>query len=292
MSLAILGVRVDPLTHTEVLGVIDNLLESNVPRYIVTVNPEFVMAAQKDVEFRGILNRADLALADGIGLLWAASFLAEPFSLAAMKSGQARFWWCVRSAVLKAVSLLLFPSFIRGSIPERVSGSDLLLELVARSQNRQLRIALIGGTNGTAQRAANTLVSRFPKAHIVLSDSGIQCSIDSQGRLRYDRDEQRKLLDRISNAKPDIVFVGFGQRKQEKWIAESFRHLKSVKLFMGVGGTFDMLAGVTRRAPRFFQTHGIEWVWRWMQEPRRASRMSTATVRFMIRIGKEKYGTH
>lgn len=286
MSIEILGVRIDPLTHTEALGVIDNLLQSNVPRYIVTVNPEFIIAAQTDTEFRGILNRADLALADGIGILWASSFLAEPLSIAATKSARVRWWWCARTAVLKALILLLFPRWIRGGIPERLSGSDLVPKLVKRYQ---IRIALIGGKNGVAQRAANALVERFPTTHIVLADQGIECFIDSDGYLRYDREAQQQLLLKIRDARPDIVFVAFGQRKQEKWIAENFRHLQGIKLFLGVGGTFDMLAGVTTRAPKFFRVHGIEWVWRWGLEPWRASRMINATVRFISHVLKEKY---
>jgi N-acetylglucosaminyldiphosphoundecaprenol N-acetyl-beta-D-mannosaminyltransferase len=194
--------------------------------------------------------------------------------------------------MLKALLLFTFPRWVHGVIPERVSGSDLVPELVKRSQVYHLRVALVGGGNGVAARAANVLVSRFPKAQIVLTDQGLECTVDSESRLRYDTDAQRQLLLRIADARPDIVFVGFGQRKQEKWIAESFRHLPHVKLFMGVGGTFDMLAGSTARAPKFFQTHSIEWVWRWMLQPWRVGRIFTATMRFMIRVGKEKYGTH
>ncbi len=289
MSVEILGVHVHTLAHESVMSVIDELLRSPVPRYIVTVNPEFIMAAQSDREFLRILNEADLALADGIGLLWAASLLAEPFSIAATKNPSARMWWCLRTAALKACMLLLFPRWLQSPIRQRVSGSDLVPELVAKYQDRAVRVALIGGRGGTAQQAANVLVERYPRAHIVLADPGIECSIDSEGRLRYDRQQQQRLLERIAAAKPDIVFVGFGQRKQEKWIAESFRHLSGVNIFMGVGGTFDMIAGTTARAPRFFRTRGMEWIWRWMLEPWRAGRMMTATIRFMSRVITEKY---
>ncbi len=289
MSLKILGVRVDPFTREQILGIIRTFLDSDVPHYVVTVNPEFIIAAQKDREFLTILNAADLSLADGIGVLWAASLLAEPLPPRVKVDHRARWRWIVRTAAAKAIAVALFPEWIKNAIPARISGSDLIHELITFASHLGRRIAFVGGRRGVAHRAANALLRDCPKAHIVLADDGIELSVDEMGRLRYTESDQRALLHRIAQGRPDILFVGFGHLKQEKWIKASFRHLPGVRLFMGVGGSFDFLAGRIRRAPRFFQRHGLEWTWRWVLEPTRTPRMLDATIRFMAQVMKEKY---
>ncbi len=286
MPLEILGVRVDPLTHREVRGVIESFLQSSVPHYIVTINPEFIMAARNDVEFRTILNNADLAIADGIGVLWAASLLTEPVPLYLKTNQKARWRWTVRTGLAKAFAIALFPSWIRAAVPARVSGSDLVREL---ARETKARIAFIGGRRGVAHRAANMLLKHNLKSHIIMTDDGLELSIDAEHHLRYDEGEQQALLLRIQNAKPDVVFVAFGGQKQEKWIVDSFRHLPHVKLLIGVGGSFDFIAGELARAPRVLQYRGLEWVWRWVLQPWRAKRMMNATIRFMRRVMEEKY---
>ena len=109
----ILGVRVDSVTYDDVIDIMSNWIDEGGPHQIATVNPEFVMAAQRDARFRGTLRSADLCVADGVGLLWAARLLGQ-------------------------------------SLPERVTGSDLVPRVAAEAAARGWRAYLLGAAPGVA----------------------------------------------------------------------------------------------------------------------------------------------
>ncbi len=94
------------------------------------------------------------------------------------------------------------------------------------------------------------------------------------------------LTSAINKAKPDILLVALGAPKQEKWIAENLPKLPSVKLAIGVGGTFDFISGLVRRAPRFMRALGFEWLWRLLIQPWRFRRIFNATIKFIATVLK------
>ena len=98
-----------------------------------------------------------------------------------------------------------------------------------------------------------------------------------------------ELIQRINKTKPDIIFVAFGSPKQEEWIHESLKRIPSVKLAIGVGGSFDFISGKTKRAPLIFQKLWLEWLWRLILEPRRIGRIYNATVKFSWLIFKRSF---
>jgi N-acetylglucosaminyldiphosphoundecaprenol N-acetyl-beta-D-mannosaminyltransferase len=91
------------------------------------------------------------------------------------------------------------------------------------------------------------------------------------------------LVERINQTSPDILFVAWGQPKQEKWVAKNLTRLNA-KVFIGIGGTFDFVAGEIKRAPSFFQNFGLEWLWRFFKEPRRIGRIFTAVPKFIFTV--------
>lgn len=121
----ILGVRVHIVTMAETLAWIEAAVDARAPRQICTANPEFVMEAQTDAEFKAVLNRADLVVPDGVGLLWAARRLGRP-------------------------------------IPERVAGSDLVTRIAERGAQHGWRLFFLGAAEGVAQRAAENLLAQYP----------------------------------------------------------------------------------------------------------------------------------
>ena len=121
----ILGVRVDDVTHQEAMSHCATLVADSVPRYVVTPNPEFVMVARKDPEFRAILNRSDLSIPDGGGLLLAARLRGTP-------------------------------------LREQVRGTDLAYKLVEMAPRRNWRLFLLGAAPGVAESAAHKLQQRYP----------------------------------------------------------------------------------------------------------------------------------
>ncbi len=145
-------------------------------------------------------------------------------------------------------------------LPARVTGVDLVPRLAALSVRKGYGIFLLGGRMGVADRASEMLKRKFPGVNIVGTYSPAETSL-----IRMDHAE---ILNRVHAARPDILLVAFGNPKQEKWIWMHRKRL-GVPLAMGVGGSFDILVGDTRRAPRWIQQCGMEWAMRFLQEPAR-----------------------
>ena len=145
-------------------------------------------------------------------------------------------------------------------LAERVTGVDLVPRLAELSARKGYKIFLLGARPGVADRAGRLLEARYPGVRIVGTFSPAQ-----ENLIRMDHTE---ILRQIHAVSPDILLVAFGNPKQEKWIWMHRKRL-GVPLAMGVGGSFDILVGDMRRAPRWIQRCGLEWVMRFLQEPMR-----------------------
>jgi N-acetylglucosaminyldiphosphoundecaprenol N-acetyl-beta-D-mannosaminyltransferase len=247
MTINILGINISTDSKQEVLKKIsDFLLPSSQSRYyIVTPNPEFLLAARKDEEFFYILNQADVAVPDGIGLTFAGLFM--------------------------------------GKIIRRISGVDLMLDICEFAEKENKSIFLLGGENGAAEQAAEKLKLKFPRLKIAGAEEGLKPGSWKlrSGKWLKGKIESKKLEAKINEARPDILFVAFGHPKQEKWAYHSLPNLNSVRLAMGVGGSFDFIAGKIKRAPKLMRSCGLEWLWRLMQEPqKRLPRIYDAVIIF------------
>lgn len=164
----------------------------------------------------------------------------------------------------------------------RVAGADLVPALVGRAASAGRRIALYGGAPGVAERAAAILVERSPGADI-WADAG---------PVFRDLDELTDShLEPLRAAAPDICCVAFGNPKQERFIAR-FGSSLAIPVMIGVGGTLDFLVGAQRRAPRWMQRTGIEWLHRASTDPRRlARRYARDAAVFLPRIGRDAITT-
>jgi N-acetylglucosaminyldiphosphoundecaprenol N-acetyl-beta-D-mannosaminyltransferase len=138
-------------------------------------------------------------------------------------------------------------------------------------------VFLYGSAPGVAARAAAVAAGRHPGLQI----AGTHHGFDGDGAA---------VADEIRRAAPDFLFVGLGTPAQERWIARHRERLP-VALAMGVGGSFDVLAGHVRRAPRALQRSGLEWAFRLAQEPRRlGGRYLSANSRFLMLLLRARLG--
>jgi N-acetylglucosaminyldiphosphoundecaprenol N-acetyl-beta-D-mannosaminyltransferase len=215
--LYILGVKVDNFTLSESLEKIESFLTGGQQHYIVLPYADFFVEAQQDAEFKDILNKADLSLADGFGPVLFSPCFGEP---------------------------------LRG----RVLGVDLIFALFDKFWDKN-SFFLFGSAEGTAQATVDRLLQEHPFGKIVGMLNG------------FVSDEVA--IEKINKAQPEILLVGLGMPKQEKWIAQNLNKLPSVKLAIGVGGAFDFISGRTRRAPKVVQLLGLEWLWRVILYPAR-----------------------
>ncbi len=144
-------------------------------------------------------------------------------------------------------------------LEDRVTGADLVPALAERSAQKGFSIYLLGAKPGVAARAAEVLRDRYPGVNIVGVVSPPYGPI---------REMDRSIINDIKAARPDILMVALGNPKQEKWI-DMYAPELNVPVCLGIGGTLDFIAGVTKRAPVWMQRSGVEWIYRLMQEPRR-----------------------
>ncbi|MGD2110798.1 MAG: WecB/TagA/CpsF family glycosyltransferase [Phycisphaerae bacterium] len=163
--------------------------------------------------------------------------------------------------VADGTPLIWASRILRTPLPERVAGSDLFPTLCAKAAEHDLSVFFLGGAPGTAQRAAETLQAR----HAALRVVGTHCP-----PFGFENDEQEcaQIVERIKRADPDILFVGLGSPKQERWIADHRTEYRA-RLSIGVGISFSFVCGDVKRAPRWMQRVGLEWFHRLVQEPGR-----------------------
>jgi N-acetylglucosaminyldiphosphoundecaprenol N-acetyl-beta-D-mannosaminyltransferase len=160
---------------------------------------------------------------------------------------------------------LLWASRLQGTpLPSRVTGSDLIFSLARALATAGLSVYLLGGNPGTAEAAAEILADQAPGLHV----AGTCCP-----PLGFERDEieMARIAEALSAAQPDFVFIGLPFEKASELVS-TVRGSLPATWFLGLGVAFSFVCGEVRRAPRWMQRCGLEWMYRLMQEPRRLTR--------------------
>ena len=230
-------VGIDQVDNQETIQKIEKFIVSKKPHQIVTPDTLAVLRARKDPEYHAILKSADLVTPDGAGILWAATTLNYP-------------------------------------LPERVTGIDIIHNICRLAAKKSYSLYLLGSYPGVASEAAINLTKKYPGIKIVGTHHGYFGNEDSQNceDVKNDNSDRNKKEEEISaeikEKRPDILLVGMGVPKQEKWISKNLDKL-DVPVCMGVGGSFDVLSGRIPRAPLWMQRHGMEWIYRSIKQPNR-----------------------
>lgn len=229
------GVSIEGITKEAVL---QRFRAATAPLWVVTANPEILLAARRHPDYKKALQQADIRVVDGAGLYGIGRLFGQTWS--------------------------------------RVTGVELGETLLKEAHTQDLRVAFIGGKKRVAELAAAHWRTVYPSLALIAERGGV---VQADGT---DDEEGEEARHRLTLFAPQIVLVGFGHPKQERWIARYLQDMPSVKMIVGVGGTFDYWAGNIRRAPKVFQMLGIEWLWRLVQEPKRIGRIFKAVVVFPI----------
>ena len=163
--------------------------------------------------------------------------------------------------VADGVGLLLAARLLGHRLPERVTGSDGVPLIARRAAARGWKLFLLGAAPGVAERAAARLVAENPDLLVAGTYAGSPSP-----------DEEEDIVARVNASGADILLVAYGAPRQDVWIARN-RDRLSVSVAMGVGGTFDFIAGVVPRAPRWMRRLALEWLYRLVRQPWRWRRM-------------------
>jgi N-acetylglucosaminyldiphosphoundecaprenol N-acetyl-beta-D-mannosaminyltransferase len=215
------GVPFSPLSRKAAAELVMKLVEARRPSMFVTANTHYTMLTNKTPALAAVNSRAAFVLADGAPLVWASRLKRTP-------------------------------------LPERVAGSDLILDLCELAAARSYRPFLLGGAVGVAEAAARQLVNRFPGLQI----AGTACPAD------VEESASDELIEQVRASRADLLFVALGQPKGELWLDRHLDRLR-VPACVQIGASLDFLAGRVRRAPSWVQRIGMEWAYRMSLEPAR-----------------------
>ena len=259
MIIHILNVRIDILTKGQALDKVAEFLSEGKEHTIFTPNPEMIVAAHKDSYLQGVLNKSTLNLCDGKGVEW-----ASKICLSKENKNKAKYF-------------------------RRIPGVDFIMDVCWYAEKYGFSVYLLGSNDETViMKTSDKLKEKFPKLKIVGYHPGPKIESVPNKKLKYRSDDNGRVITDIVQTAPDILFVGFGHSKQEKWIYENIENLPGVKIAMGVGGSFDMISGKIYRAPKLFKNLGLEWLWRLILQPTRFNRVWTALVTFPLLFISER----
>ncbi len=160
-------------------------------------------------------------------------------------------------------------------LPERVTGSDLVPMLCERAAKKGYGVYFLGAAPGVADKARVELCQRFPELRVV--------GVHAPPFRTLSPVEEQAMLDGIRTARPDILFAAFGQPKGEYWVADNYERL-GVPMVMQIGATLDFIGGRVKRAPRWMQRIGCEWLYRFGTDPMRLGGRYMANAWFALKM--------
>lgn len=298
-TIKLLGVKIDYIQMYQAVEIIEDWLKKKGKHYIVTPNPEILVDAGQDKDFKLALNGADLSIPDSIRLGWG-SYIAS-----------------IKSPLLRLIysPFFLLPRLCPGFSYPVVPGVDLMESLLSLSDEKGFTTAFLGGSPRVADKLLKCLKLKYPKLKIAFCSGNVQVNdkgdmqfdvqnnkrtqskqiksfytpestsvipaseLESSGfkvpgsRINYGMTSNRddKFNPHSLTEKIDIMFVALGHKKQEKWIRRNLPKLNT-RVMVGVGGAFDYLSGSVPRAPKVLREIGLEWLFRLAVQPWRVKR--------------------
>lgn len=278
----ILGVRIDGTSVPSVLRKVRSDIKKRKKFYIVTPNPEHVLLAQEDREFSRILNKADISICDGIGLVAAHKFLKLPNP----KDLPFRVLTLFAQGLGVGFSVLFNRSWLEKDL-KVIKGRDLFLDLVALSNKKGWRVYLLGGEKGEAEGAKKQL-EKIYKGVKIKAYGGPMLNSDGLPIAKIDSEKEAKAVSEINKFKPHFLFVAASFPRQEKWLYRWYKKL-NIGGSMVVGGTFNYIAGRKKLPPKWVDDRGLEWVWRLLSGNQKAKRIFSAFPTFPVKIFWDKF---
>lgn len=236
----LLGCPIDTMGESETVFAIDKAIKSNRQIHHFAVNAAKLVNMRRNPQLRESVVNSDIISADGQSVVWASKLLGRP-------------------------------------VTERVSGIDLMTNLVKLAHGQKYKIFLLGAREEVVLSVVNLYGRLYGKEIIGGYRNGY-----------YKEEEEAEVADQIAGSGAQMLFVAMSSPKKELFLSR-YKAVLGVPFIMGVGGSFDVISGRTRRAPRWMQISGLEWLYRVSQEPGRLwKRYLTTNCVFLYLVTKEK----
>ena len=221
MKINFLNIPIDAITMKETLQRVENAIVSKKQIHHTVVNAGKVVLMQTDKKLEKSVVEADIINADGQAIVWAANLLGQ-------------------------------------KLPERVSGIDLMEELVKRSFEKGYKCYFFGATEEVVTKLVNIYKKQYSENIIAGYRNGY-----------FEKGDEEQIAKQIAESGANMLFVAITSPKKEIFLNTYKKQLQNVNFIMGVGGSFDVIAGKVNRAPLWMQNAGLEWLYRVLQEPKR-----------------------
>ena len=235
-----LNIPIDAITMQETLQRVENAIADKNQIHHTVVNAGKAVLMQTDKELEKSVLEADVINADGQAIVWAAKLLGK-------------------------------------KLPERVSGIDLMEELVKRSSEKGYKCFFLGATQEVINRLVEIYKEQYSEGIIAGYRNGY-----------FEKGDESQIAKRIANSGANMLFVAITSPKKEIFLNTYKHQLQNVNFIMGVGGSFDVIAGKVKRAPIWMQNLGLEWLYRVKQEPKRMwKRYLVGNTKFIFLVLRE-----
>lgn len=233
-------INIDNLTTSETTILVEKKIKEKKPIHLLGVNADKINQLELGKDFEKIIKEAQIINADGASLVLASKFLKKP-------------------------------------LIERVTGIDLMQELLKVSDEKGYSVYFLGAKEDVLNKMIENFKTTYPKLNIVGFRNGY-----------FSKEEWSSIAEELTLLMPDIVFLGITSPKKE-YLIDYFMNRKINSIFMGVGGSFDVLSGNIKRAPKWVQKINMEWMFRLLQEPRRLfKRYFIGNTKFLFKVLAEK----
>jgi|LakMenE01Jun11ns_1017448.scaffolds.fasta_scaffold9869884_2 N-acetylglucosaminyldiphosphoundecaprenol N-acetyl-beta-D-mannosaminyltransferase len=263
MSVKIASVEVDTLSRKEVIAKISKAIEKNKVLQVVTPYSEFIVEAEYNLEFRKALNSSEIRIPDGIGILWAGAYLAGRWN----------------NLIISLLGIINRDIKLYSVFTEKISGSDLIYNILELAHQQKSRVYLLGGEKEVPNKVKDYIQNTYPRINITGTYSK-KISLND-----------KVLFQKVLDSQSDIVLIALSYPKQEIFASQLKNYFidnNHKGIIMCVGGTFDFLAGTQKRAPKWMQKLGLEWLYRLIQQPNRIRRIYKATIEYIVLISRYK----
>jgi len=220
----ILNVSIDNLTIQQAVYKVIKMVEDKGVHHVMTLNPYKLMRIKSNSDLRLISEKADMHIASGAGIQWAANVLRKP-------------------------------------IKERIPLLSFMMEIVRIAEIKEYSIFLVGGKPEITERAFFNIKKSFPNIRIVGRHGGY-----------FDSEREKSVIEAMRKSEANIIFVGLGFPKEEKWIYKYKNEFKNT-ILISVGGCIDIISGEIKKAPPYFMKNGLDWFYRIITRPWRIGRL-------------------
>jgi len=168
---------------------------------------------------------------------------------------------------------------LKKPLKERVAGIDLMTNITAIAKENKYKIFFFGAKEEVVKKVVDLYSKKYSKDIIAGYRNGY-----------FKKEDEKKIAQEIANSEANILFVAISSPTKENFLYQNKEILKNVNFIMGVGGSFDVVSGKVKRAPKWMQKYGLEWFYRFLQEPKRMwKRYLIGNFKFMWLVIKEKF---